>query len=95
MPRIVFTAFYPSRPFWAVSKVDFQVPHVEGWFHDQVVEEVYSSENEAFALKLCRDGQILIRVASLERDDATAPHNPVEEIVRRRGKSLDFLNAFY
>jgi hypothetical protein len=95
MPRLVFAAFYPSRPFWAVSKVDFQVPHVEGRFYDQMVEEVYSSQNEAFALKLCRDGRILIHVASLELDDTTPPHTPIEKIVRRWGKSLDFLNAFY
>ena len=95
MPRIIFTAFYPSRPFWAVSKVDFQVPHVEGWFYDQMAEEVYSRENEVFALKLCRDGRILIRVASLERDDVTAPYPLAERIIRRWGESLNFLNAFY
>jgi hypothetical protein len=79
-----------------VSKVDFQVPHVEGWFHDQMAEEVFSSqENEAFALKLCRDGRILIRVPSLERDDAIAPHTPIEKIVQRWSESLDFLNGFY
>jgi len=95
MPRIAFTAFYPSRPFWAASKVNFQVPRVEGWFHDQMVEEVYSSQTDAFALKICRDGRILIRLSSLERDDATNPHAPIEETVRRWGEYLDFLNAFY
>lgn len=95
MPGIAFTAFYPSRPFWAVSKVHFQVPPAKDWFYDQMVEEVYSNQTDEFALKICRDGRILIRISSLERDDATDLHAPIEETVRRWGEYLDFLNAFY
>ena len=71
--RYAQNAFYrllSVAPFWAVSKVDFQVPHIEGCFHDQMAEEVYSIQNETFALKI-----ILIRVASLERDDAMGARN--------------------
>jgi len=95
MSRVAFTAFYPSRPFWAGSKVNFQVPRVEGWFHDQLAEEVYAVESGAFALRICRDGRILIRIASLERDDAADKTPPIKDTVRRWGEYLDFLNAFY
>ena len=95
MPRTTFTAFYPSRPFWAVSKVNFEVPQVEGWFHDQMVEEVYATSDDACALKVCRDGRILIRIPSLERDDAGSAPVPIEDTVKRWGEYLDFLNAFY
>jgi hypothetical protein len=96
MSRVAFIAFYPSRPFWAVSKVNFQVPRVEGWFHHQMVEEVYSTNTDAFALKICRDGRILIHISSLERNDAIRAHSSSpEDTVRRWGEYLDFLNTFY
>ncbi len=95
MPRITFTAFYPSRPFWAGSKVNFQVPRVDSWFHDQMVEEVYSRETDAYALKVCRDGRILIRISALEHDEPSEAHLPIEKIVQRWGDYLDYLNAFY
>jgi hypothetical protein len=96
MPRLDFTAFYPSRPFWAVTKVNFQVPKVEGWFHDQMAEEVYTTDTDAFALRICRDGRILLRVAALESADRTEQvPPPIETTVRRWGEYLNFLNGFY
>jgi hypothetical protein len=95
MPRVSFTAFYPSRPFWAGTKVNFQVPRVERWFHDQMAEVVHSQETEAFALRVCRDGRILIRVPRLERDGPTEAPVPIHDTVRRWGEYLDYLNAFY
>jgi hypothetical protein len=95
MPRIGFTAFYPSRPFWAGSKVDFTVPRVEGWFYDQMVEEVYSQQNGAYALKVCRDGRILIRISKLESGEPYETDQSIQETVRRWGDYLDYLNAFY
>lgn len=95
MSRIAFTAFYPSRPFWAGSKVNFAVPRVDGWFYDQMVEEVYSRQTEAYALKICRDGRILIRISKLESGEPFETHQPTEELVQRWGDYLDYLNAFY
>jgi hypothetical protein len=54
MPINQFTAFYPSRPFWAGSKVDFADQSREGWFHDQMVEEVFSLATDAYTIKVCR-----------------------------------------
>jgi hypothetical protein len=95
MSRIAFTAFYPSRPFWAGSKVNFAVPRVDGWFHDQMVEEVYSRQIDAYALKVCRDGRILIRISKLESGEPYESNQSIQEIVRRWGDYLDYLNAFY
>jgi hypothetical protein len=95
MSRIAYTAFYPSRPFWAVSKVNFNVLRVDGWFHDQMVEEVYSQGTDAYALKVCRDGRILIRISKLESSKPCELNQSIQETVRRWGNYLDYLNAFY
>jgi hypothetical protein len=95
MSRIGFTAFYPSRPFWAGSKVNFAVPRVDGWFHDQMVEEVYSRQTDAYTLKVCRDGRILIRISKLESGEPYETNQSIQEIVRRWGDYLNYLNAFY
>ena len=95
MPTVTsFTAFYPSRPFWAVSAVNFEVPRQDGWFYDQMVEEVYSVDTPEFTMKICRDGRILLRLPQLERGDTSSPLD-VDDQVRRWGEYLDFLNAFY
>lgn len=97
MPTVQFTAFYPSRPFWAGSKIDFSDQSREGWFHDQMVEEVFSHETPEYTINVCRDGRIMLRVESLERVQLfheNAPI-PIEETVKTWGEYLDFLNAFY
>lgn len=95
MAPVAFSGFYTSMPFWAGSAVDFRVPRVDGWFHDQMAAEVYSKETDKFALKVCRDGRILIRITSLERDEVPEEHPPIEETVQRWGEYLGFLNTFY
>ena len=95
MPIGQFTAFYPSRPFWAGSKVDFADQTREGWFHDQMVEEVFSQETDAYTMKVCRDGRIMLRVEALEQGQDIEDHLQIEETVRRWGEYLDYLNTFY
>lgn len=95
MPINQFTAFYPSRPFWAVSRVDFSDQSREGWFHDQMVEEVFSDETPNYTIKVCRDGRIMLRVDALEQAQGLEAHVPLEFTVKRWGEYLDFLNAFY
>jgi hypothetical protein len=95
MPIAQFTAFYPSRPFWAVSKVNFADQSRVGWFHDQMAEEVFSQETDAYTIKVCRDGRIMLRVEALEDGQGSDDHMQIEETVRRWGEYLDFLNAFY
>jgi hypothetical protein len=87
-----FTAFYPSRPFWAGSKVNFDDLSHQG-FHDQMAEEVFSQSNKEFTLKVCRDSRIMLRIEALKKDEK--PDNPLEDIVKRWGEYLDYLNAFY
>lgn len=95
MPISQFTAFYPSRPFWAGSKVNFADQSYESWFHDQMVEEVFSQETDAYKIKVCRDGRIMLRVEALEQGKSPEDHPLIEETVRRWGAYLDYLNAFY
>lgn len=95
MPISQFTAFYPSRPFWAGSKVDFSNPSREGWFHDQMVEEVFSQETESYTIKICRDGRIMLRIEELEKSDGPQEHFQIEETVKKWGRYLDYLNSFY
>jgi hypothetical protein len=94
MPIGQFTAFYPSRPFWAGSKVNFADQTREGWFHDQMVEEVFSQDTDAYKIKVSRDGRIMLRVEALEQEYPEA-HTPIEQTVKRWGEYLDYLNAFY
>ncbi|QPK62234.1 hypothetical protein IVG45_15435 [Methylomonas sp. LL1] len=97
MPISQFTAFYPSRPFWAGSKVDFSNQSREGWFYDQMVEEVFLHETSTYTIKVCRDGRIMLRVEALEQvqpNEGNIPL-PTEATVKAWGEYLDFLNAFY
>jgi hypothetical protein len=93
-----FTAFYPSRPFWAGSKVDFSNQNYEGWFHDQMIEEVFSQETSTYTIKVCRDGRIMMRIEALEKSESqrlSEVPTPIETTVKTWGKYLDFLNTFY
>lgn len=95
MSKTTFTAFYPSHPFWAVSELKFGVPKTEGWFYDQMVEEVYSITGDAFALKMCRDGRILMCISHIERENDEGGKAKFSNSVRLWGDYLDYLNAFY
>jgi hypothetical protein len=97
MAKISFTGFYPSRPYWAVSRVNFHVPRVDRWFHDQMAEVMFSRDTDALSLRISRDGEILIRIARLESNAPNTVPSPIEDedTVRRWGEYLDYLNTFY
>jgi hypothetical protein len=95
MGRESYLAFYPSRPFWAVSKIDFQTPIGDTWFTSQMSEVVYSTGSEEFSLKVCRDGQILLQVKRLKREDVVNASVSIEDMVSCWGEYLDYLNTFY
>ena len=98
MSQKSYTAFYSSRPFWAGSEIDFQVPPTDEWFYSQMSEVVYAVNSEEFSLKVCRDGQILIQVKKLEeRKDGSDPSKPIsmKDRVGLWGEYLDYLNTFY
>jgi hypothetical protein len=45
-----FTAFYPSRPFWAGNKIDFSDPQALDNFTELMSEEMYEeSRGDVFA----------------------------------------------
>lgn len=60
-----------------------------------MAEEVFSCESESHTIKICRDGRIMLRVEALEAVSEQDTPDPIENIVRRWGEYLDFLNAFY
>lgn len=95
MPKTSYIAFYPSRPFWAVSKVDFNAPRVGEWLYEQMAEEVFSIDDERVSLRICRDGRILIRIARLEVLAETIDFALSDDAVRRWGEYLNYLNTFY
>lgn len=95
MPINHFTAFYPSRPFWAGSPVNFDDQSYEGWLTKQMVEEVFSQHTDAYTIKVCRDGRIMLRIEALEKDQGSEVNSGIEGTVRRWGEYLDYLNAFY
>ena len=95
MANYHLTAFYPSRPFWAASKVDFSNQSADGWFHNQMVEEVFSRTTDTHTIKVCRDGRIMLRIEELEEPENSQVPKRIEESVKRWGEYLDFLNAFY
>jgi len=52
MPNCQFTAFYPSRPFWGVNKIDFSDAKALENFSALMGEEVYGESNGVFSLKI-------------------------------------------
>jgi hypothetical protein len=95
MGKESYLAFYPSRPFWAVSKIDFQASMGDAWFTSLMSEVVYSTASEEFSLKICRDGQILLQVKRLKREDVVNTSMSIEDMVSCWGEYLDYLNTFY
>ncbi len=91
-----FTAFYPSRPFWAVKQIDFNEPKSLDNFEELMSEEVFTESNEIFSMKICRDGMVMLRIEALEKDDATSSAaNDIEVSVKKWGEYLNYLNSFY
>ena len=88
-----FTAFYPSRPFWAIKAIDFKHPNSLDNFEELMSEEVFQESNGIFSIRVCRDGLIMLRMETLETDDANSGH--VEVTVKRWGEYLNYLNSFY
>ncbi len=56
-------------------------------------EEVFGYSDDAFSIKICRDGMVKLRIEALENHGAQ--QQTVEYTVKRWGEYLDYLNAFY
>lgn len=90
-----FIGFYPSKPFWAGSSIDFDNPNLLENFTDLMSEEVFAYMDGPFKIKIFRDGMILFRNAHLEISEEENRPEPIEGLVSRWGQYLDFLNALY
>jgi hypothetical protein len=97
MKNKLFTCFYPSRPFWAVSPVNFKVNQsIPYWFTEQMSEQVYAKTDEIGEVRVCRDGCILVQINRLEEFVKTPPpFLPIKETVNLWSKYLNYLNALY
>ncbi|QOZ10126.1 hypothetical protein XH96_23255 [Bradyrhizobium sp. CCBAU 51765] len=60
-----------------------------------MTKEVFSCETGSYKIKICRDGRIMLRIEALEGDQEQSKPGRIEDIVRRWGEYLDFLNTFY
>ncbi|MEX2143912.1 MAG: hypothetical protein WD740_04900 [Anaerolineales bacterium] len=103
MSNTKFTAFYPSRPFWAGSAPSLIKLDNLDWLHgldqtkqnllqEQMAEEVFSRTEEQSQIRIARDGRIMVHVAQLETK-ASKLH--IKEEVDRWNEYLNYLNAFY
>lgn len=95
MKEIKFTCFYPSRRFWAGSKVDFSAQKIDDCFYKQMSEEVFSEEHDTHTVKVCRDGMVMVRIESLEAGGSHRANLSVGDVVKRWSAYLDYLNSFY
>ena len=97
MKNKLFTCFYPSRPFWAVSPVNFKVNQsISYWFTEQMSQQIYTKIDEVGEVSVCRDGCILIRINRLEEFvKPLPPFPPIKETAALWSKYLDYLNALY
>jgi len=100
MEKKSFTCFYPSRPFWAVSPVNFDENQLEdSWFTSQMSEQVYIKTDEVGEIRVCRDGCILIRIVQLEafakNPQSIVSISSIQETISRWSRYLDYLNTLY
>jgi hypothetical protein len=93
-----YTAFYPSKPFWAKSAInvrgiDFNDEATSGWFFEQMSEVVFSFSNDLYEIKVCRDGQMMLRMEALEQSQTNRFEGAID--MRHWGNYLDYLNTFF
>lgn len=90
-----FIGFYPSRPFWAETKAEFHLATTQKEFNETMNTIVYQKTDGDTSLKICRDGQILLRIKKLERVQYSEEMIPTEEAVKRQRAYLEYMNSFY
>lgn len=91
-----YTAFYPSRPYWAVSAIDFLSLSETNSFPKAMEEEVLLFEQNGYVIRVCRDGEISLRVDDIEESIQNKnPTSPIAVSVDLWGRYLELLNTFY
>lgn len=64
-------------------------------FTEQMSEVVYEKKNDDVTLRICRDGQILLRINKLETPDPGVHARSMDEMSANWSMYLDHLNCFY
>lgn len=95
-----FSGFYTSRPFWAGKKLDFPyhgrvAPQT---FHDMMSTLEYEKHENDITLRVYKDGQILLRIQSLEdQEEKHRDKNTIDiaQLIARAKIYINYLNCFY
>lgn len=91
-----YIGFYPSRPIWVGSEIDFSQPMTPETFTSQMSEFVYQEDTDELSIRVCRDGQILFRIYSLEKNqNEIEPSQYGASTMQTWGAYLNYLNSFY
>ncbi|MCW2306812.1 hypothetical protein [Rhodobium gokarnense] len=94
MSIVKFTAFYPSRPYFADRKPT-SIPKSTTDFFKKMDKVVFSNDNDSFLLRVCRDGRIIVRIKSLEKDIEGKNTRSIEQNVKHWSQYLEYLNSIY
>ncbi|MEQ0776162.1 hypothetical protein ABLT15_28040 [Paraburkholderia tropica] len=108
MSEKVFTAFYPSTPIWVGDSPQPDLFATGVSIYEAYATEVFTKKTTRFCVKVCRDGQILLRIPDLEarrsllfRAQSTQNEHqpPAENLFDKsaaiRGEYLALLNIFF
>lgn len=90
-----YTSVYPARAFWAGSAIDLPAAIQANTFTEQMREVVYEKKNSDITLKICRDGEILLRINKLETIESDEHGRSMDEISASWSTYLNHLNCFY
>lgn len=88
---VKFVALYPSRPFWAVTKIDLEAHDLREHFREKMSEFVFHKEKFGHTVTVSRDGRISLNIADLTR----AETGKTDNLISSWGIYLDHLNAIY
>lgn len=86
-----YVAFYPSKPYWAASKIDFQDPNLRENFRANMSEVVFSRKTDQRSISVCRDGRISLHISGLVNNDS----DRFNEVIERWGLYLNHLNVIF
>lgn len=101
MPTENYVCFYTTNPFWAGETPDLAGVH--GGVSDAgscrlptiMSAEVFTYTTEAYTIKVCKDGLLMVQITHLEQqlqEPAAAPRDADAEL-RRYATYLEYLNA--
>lgn len=90
-----FIAFYTSRRFWAIDEISFDQNQVPKEFYNLMAQIVFSHEEDAFRLHVCRDGMILLQIRNIYNNRPSLDVPDWSTVVAWWGTYLEYLNCLY